>query len=289
MIHSHLCFLTPKTLRPTCPLFVFLPGMDGTGQLLRTQTEGLEAGFDVRCLAISPDDLTSWDELAQQVVELVRGELDSDRQIDQPQRSVYLCGESFGGCLAMKVAVLAPELFQRIILVNPASSFNRRPWISWGSQLSRYLPEVAYRFSSVTFLPLLASFDRIAAADQQALIQAVRSVPQKTSIWRMSLLHHFRVPQQQLRQLPQPTLIIASAADRLLPSLPEAYRLKLAFHNAYVIVLPESGHTCLLESGVNLYDMMQTHGFVDQTLDSNQTSPVVTNGSSDRGLATKEG
>ena len=287
MIHSRPCFLTPKTLKPTYPLFVFLPGMDGTGQLLRTQTEGLEARFDVRCLAIAPDDLTNWDELAQQVVELVKGELAGDHP-DQKQRSVYLCGESFGGCLAMKVAVLAPELFQRIILVNPASSFNRRPWISWGSQISRYLPEVAYRFSSVTFLPLLASVDRIAEADRQALVQAVRSVPQKTSIWRMSLLHQFRVPKQQLRQLTQPALIIASADDKLLPSLPEAYRLKRTFRNAYVVVLSESGHSCLLESGVNLYDILKSHGFLDEPLDSAQISSAATNGAVDRGLATKK-
>ncbi|PSB16708.1 alpha/beta hydrolase [Phormidesmis priestleyi ULC007] len=287
MIQSHPCFLTPKTLKPNYPLFVFLPGMDGTGQLLRTQTEGLEAKFDVRCLAIPSDDLTSWDELAQQVVELVKGELASDDHPDQNQRSVYLCGESFGGCLAMKVAVLAPELFQRIILVNPASSFNRRPWISWGSQISRYLPEVAYQFSSVTFLPLLASFGRIAEDDRQALVQAVRSVPQKTSIWRMSLLHKFQVPRQQLRQLTQPVLIIASADDKLLPSLPEAYRLKRAFQNAYVVVLPESGHTCLLESGVNLYDLMKAHGFLDENLDT-ETISAAANGSVDRGLAAKK-
>ena len=281
MIQSHSCFLTPKKLKPHCPLFVFLPGMDGTGQLLRTQTEGLESRFDVRCLAISPDDLTDWDELAQQVVELVKGELAGDDP-DQNQRSVYLCGESFGGCLAMKAAVLAPELFQRIILVNPASSFNRRPWISWGSQISRYLPEVVYRFSSLTFLPLLASFDHIAEDDRQALIQAVRSVPQKTSIWRMSLLHHFQVPKHQLRQLTQPTLIIASADDKLLPSLPEAYRLKRAFRNAHVVVLPESGHSCLLESGVNLYDIMKAHSFLDETLGATETN--VKNGSIERGL-----
>ncbi len=287
MIHSRPCFLTPKKLKPAYPLFVFLPGMDGTGQLLRTQTEGLEARFDVRCLAISPDDLTNWDELAQQVVELVKGELTGDHP-DQKQRSVYLCGESFGGCLAMKVAVLAPELFQRIILVNPASSFNRRPWISWGSQISRYLPEVAYRFSSVTFLPLLASIDRIAEVDRQALVQAVRSVPQKTSIWRMSLLHQFRVPKQLLRQLTQPALIIASADDKLLPSLPEAYRLKRTFRNAHVVVLSESGHSCLLESEVNLYDILKNHGFLDDPLDSAQISASATNGAVDRGLATKK-
>ena len=117
MLNSGPVFLTPNQLQPQLPLFVFLPGMDGTGQLFRTQTAGLEAGFDVRCLALSPTDLTSWDELAEQTVELIYQEL------DKASRPVYLCGESFGGCLAMKVALLKPDLFTRIILVNPASSF----------------------------------------------------------------------------------------------------------------------------------------------------------------------
>jgi len=58
------CFLT-QTGQPEYPLFVFLPGMDGTGQLLRSQTAGLEVAFDVRCLAIPRDDLTSWDVLTE--------------------------------------------------------------------------------------------------------------------------------------------------------------------------------------------------------------------------------
>ncbi|MGV0025987.1 alpha/beta fold hydrolase [Phormidesmis priestleyi] len=266
MLQSQPIFLTPKTLRRNAPLFVFLPGMDGTGQLLRAQTAGLEAGFDVRCLAIPPDDLNSWEALAQQVVDLIQQEIEGDEE-----RLVYLCGESFGGCLAMKVAVLAPHLFDRMILVNPASSFNRRPWITWGSSLSRYLPEIVYQFSSVTFLPLLASFGRIAPEDRQALVEAVRSVPQKTSIWRMCLLHQFQIPKQELRQLTQPVLLLASVDDRLFPSVPEAYRLKRTFQNAQVVVLPQSGHTCLLEAEVNLFEIMQTHGFLEAAVSDART------------------
>ncbi|KAM3091883.1 alpha/beta fold hydrolase [Phormidesmis sp. 146-35] len=270
MLQSHPIFLTPKKLRRNAPLFVFLPGMDGTGQLLRAQTAGLEAGFDVRCLAIPPDDLNSWEALAQQVVDLINQEIAGDEG-----RSVYLCGESFGGCLAMKVAVLAPHLFHRMILVNPASSFNRRPWITWGSSLSRYLPEVAYQLSSVTFLPLLASFGRIAPADRQALIEAVRSVPQKTSIWRMSLLHQFQTPTSELQQLDQPVLLLASVDDKLFPSVPEAYRLKRAFQNAQVVVLPQSGHTCLLETEVNLFKIMEAHGFLEASVSDSRTDCCV--------------
>jgi pimeloyl-ACP methyl ester carboxylesterase len=266
MLQTHPIFLTPKKLRRNAPLFVFLPGMDGTGQLLRAQTAGLEAGFDVRCLAIPPDDLNSWEALAQQVVDLIQQEIAEDEG-----RSVYLCGESFGGCLAMKVAVLAPDLFHRMILINPASSFNRRPWITWGSSLSRYLPEVVYQLSSVTFLPLLASFSRILPADRQALIEAVRSVPQKTSIWRMSLLHQFQIPISELRQLSQPVLLLASVDDKLFPSVPEAYRLKRIFQNAQVVVLPQSGHTCLLEAEVNLFKIMETHGFLEASVSDSRT------------------
>jgi hypothetical protein len=57
-VETRPCFLAPKRLQPQYPLFVFLPGMDGTGQLLRSQTAGLEVAFDVRCLAIPPDDFT---------------------------------------------------------------------------------------------------------------------------------------------------------------------------------------------------------------------------------------
>ncbi|MBW4441390.1 MAG: alpha/beta hydrolase [Plectolyngbya sp. WJT66-NPBG17] len=257
MLQSSPCFLTPKSLRPQFPLFVFLPGMDGTGQLLRAQTAGLEAGFDVRCLAIPPDDLTNWEDLAQRVVDLVKTEVRADQD-----RSIYLCGESFGGCLAMKVAALAPDLFDRLILVNAASSFNRRPWIGWGAQISRHLPQLVYQWSSVSFLPLLAAFDQIAPLDRQALVEAVRSVPQDTSIWRMGLLHQFEVPVEQLRSLTIPTLILASGKDRLLPSLVEGYRLKAALQNAEVVVLPDSGHTCLLETDVNLYQILEEHEFL---------------------------
>lgn len=256
-IQSHPCFLTPTQLRPEAPLFVFLPGMDGTGQLLRAQTAGLESAFDVRCLAIPPDDLTDWDDLAKQVVQLTQAEL-----ANRSPRAVYLCGESFGGCLAIKVGLHAPDLYQRIILINPASSFNRRPWISWGSQFTRWLPQPVYQFASVAFLPLLAYFGRMAPSDRHAFLETVQSVPQKTSIWRLSLLSQFDVTPAQLSHLTQPVLLIASGSDLLLPSLAEVNQLAEDLPNAKIHVLPASGHVCLMETDVNLYEILQTTGFL---------------------------
>jgi pimeloyl-ACP methyl ester carboxylesterase len=38
---------------------------------------------------------------------------------------VTLVAESFGGCLGLRVAAAAPDLVQRLVLVNPATSFAR--------------------------------------------------------------------------------------------------------------------------------------------------------------------
>jgi predicted peptidase len=96
---THPFFLTPQSSNPNYPLFVFLPGMDETGkELMCIQTADLEIAFDVRCLVIPADNLSSWDEMTDQVVSLTQMELEK-----APRSSVYLCGDSFGGCLALKI------------------------------------------------------------------------------------------------------------------------------------------------------------------------------------------
>jgi pimeloyl-ACP methyl ester carboxylesterase len=257
VVKSRPCFLTPNKLQPEYPLFVFLPGMDGTGQLLRSQTAGLEVAFDVRCLMIPPEDSSSWDVLSEEVVKLIGAELDKNSQ-----RTVYLCGESFGGSLAMKVAVRSPQLFDRIILVNPASSIHRRPWLEWASQLVYLVPSFVYQFGALGLLPFLASLGRILPSDRQDMLKTMRSVPPETVLWRLSLIREFDLDETELRRLTQPVLVIASAMDRLLPSMAEAERLVKILPNVQKVVLPSSGHACLLESDINLYEIMQREHFM---------------------------
>ena len=260
IVTNRPCFLSPKKLQPEYPLFVFLPGMDGTGQLLRSQTEGLEVAFDVRCLMIPPEDMTNWDDLSAQVIQLIHKEL-----ANNPQREVYLCGESFGGCLAMKIAVKAPELFTRIVLVNPASSLQLRPFLAWGSQFANLVPSCLYQIGAVGLLPLLASLGRVTKSDRREMLKVIRAVPPETVLWRIALVRDFDVNEAQLRQLTQPVLLIASAQDCLLPSMAEAERLLKILPNPRLVVLPYSGHACLLESETNLYDIMRSQHFLDES------------------------
>lgn len=269
VVKSRPCFLTPRKIQLQYPLFVFLPGMDGTGQLLRTQTVGLEAAFDVRCLMIPPDDLTSWDALGEQTIKLIQAELEKN-----PQRSVYLCGESFGGCLAMKVAVNAPQLFKRIILVNPASSFHLRPWLLWASQFAALVPEFIARFGSLGLIPFLATLGLMSDSDRLDLLKTIRSVPPETVLWRLSLIREFHIDETQLRRLTQPVLLIASAMDRVLPSTDEIQRLATIFPQTQQVVLPYSGHACLLEKDINLYKILKSQHFLEQNAPNSESKSL---------------
>lgn len=252
------CFLTPRQVKPEYPLFVYLPGMDGTGQLLRSQTAGLEVAFDVRCLAIPRKDLTTWEVLTSSVLDLIHAELEKSSQ-----RSVYLCGESFGGCLAMKVAIQAPQLFKRIILINPASAFGLRPWLDWTSQLMYLVPECFYDVGALGLLPFLASLPRISRNVRHELLKTMRSVPAQTVNWRVSMLREFRIEEDKLRSLKQKVLLIAGGSDRLLPSVSEIQRLANIIPHSKTLTLPESGHACLLEQDINLYEILQSHNFLE--------------------------
>ncbi|MBC6479257.1 MAG: alpha/beta hydrolase [Hormoscilla sp. GM7CHS1pb] len=177
-------------------------------------------------------------------------------------RAVYLCGESFGGCLAQKVIMHAKGLIERLILINPASSFKLYPWMSLGEPITRALPSALYRVSKLGILPFLADWGRVADWEVRALWSAIHSVPQTTFIWRLSLLGEFDISETQLSCITQPTLLLASGADRLLPSVKEAQRLNSCLPKAQMVVLSDSCHACLLERSVDLYQILQTHNFL---------------------------
>ncbi len=251
-------FLPPQNPQPKLPLFVYLPGMDGTGKLLSSQIPNLERSFDIRRLSIPVDDLSNWDEMVAKIAELIKSELGTE----YPKRKLYLCGESFGGCLALKLTIGFPELCDRLILVNPASSFKQQAWIRWGLYLTPLLPARLYPLSCMALLPILATLERIAIRDSNALLNVMQSVKFKSAMWRVSLLDRFDVQIEQLQQISQPTLIISSGSDRLLPSKAEGKLLTQYIPKSQLHLIPEGGHAVLLERSINLHEILRTCAFL---------------------------
>ncbi len=250
-------FLSPAGNQRDKPAFVYLPGMDGTGKLFYVQTPGLKPYFDIRCLSIPGNDLSSWSDMAAQVITLIRQEY--------PEKPVYLCGESFGACLALQVISRAPDIASHLILINSASSFNRLPWLHWLSNMTTWVAPTFYRTSALGSLPILAELNRIHPDYHAETLRAMRSVTQATAAWRLSLLSQFRLDNLRLNRFKGEVLIVASQADRLLPSVEEAHRLAEKFEDVRFYFLPYSGHISLLETEVNLSQILDSAGFLPQT------------------------
>lgn len=218
--------------------------MDGTGVLFSRQQQQLANRFDICCLAIANDSLLGWYELVDLVLQLIETELaGSDREL-------HLWGESFGACLAMLVAAKMPV--NGLILVNPASSFARLPLLSMGSFGAEFLPAPFYQLSARVLAMLLIEVDRVSPIDRQHLITAMLSVDARTAAWRLRLLREFQVDRVIPQLVDIPTLLLAGERDRLLPSKLETQILHQQLPKSQRILLPYSGHACLLEKDLDL-------------------------------------
>jgi pimeloyl-ACP methyl ester carboxylesterase len=246
-------FLHPYPLAPGRPHLVYLPGMDGSGRLFYRQAPTLAPFFNLHCLALAPQAQADWPELADGLLTLADKTFGAE--------PLTLCGESFGGCWALKAAERLPRNLERLILINPASAFAQNPLLTLGSALTPWLPEFTQPFSTLVGLPFLANLSRIDPPDQRRLLTAMRALPPDAVTRRLDLLRNFRL-ERPLTQIPQPTLIIASQGDLLLPSVEEAYGLQGQLPRAKLEILPHSGHACLLERDLNLGAILQTHHFL---------------------------
>lgn len=223
------------------PLLLYLPGMDGTGDLFYRQAQALQQEFRIRPLSLNhPESGESWEALADWV----------GSQLEEG--GTYLCGESFGACLALQVATRWPQQCRGLILVNPASSLRRGPWWMAGRFLLPFLPQGLYRQLSERGLGFLAELSQMEPEDREQLRQAVHSVDQEVAAHRLALLGSFAVDELPLESLPLPTLLVAGGRDRLLPSVNEVRRLAERLPQVQVEISPYSGHACLLERQMNL-------------------------------------
>lgn len=223
--------------------------MDGTGTLFDKQIIGLKNRFDLRCLAIDSHDLTDWAGLVDRAVQLILAEL-------SPGQGLYLCGESFGACLAMLVAQQIGAKIDKLILINPASSFARLPLLAAGSALSGLLPDALYPLSAMILVNFLINDDQVAPAERQRLVDAILSVQPQTAAWRLNLLRQFPVDAIVPHLVDLPIVLIAGGLDRLLPSCVEVSILGKMLPKSKTRLLPRSGHACLLERDIHLADLV---------------------------------
>lgn len=121
---------------------MYLPGIDGTGLAAFRQFPSISQDFALSTFTVPITDRSSFTELVQICAGFMR-QVAAD---SSPTRPIYLLGESFGGILALAVGIEAPEAIDRIVLVNPATSFLDSPW----AEVRQFLANVHLRMNSGT-------------------------------------------------------------------------------------------------------------------------------------------
>lgn len=274
------------------PLAAYLPGLDGTGFSASSQFEFMATEFEVVALNVPAGDRSDVFELVGAVTDFLDAHVERARARGE-NTEVYLVGESMGGLLSLCVASERPDLITRLILVNPASSFDKSAWSVLGPALpsipNEFWGALPYALTPVLFDPLrMASglMETIASAEPQEALEAMTSTVVKLAesipavgalaeiIPRDTLAHRLdkvlglgceylnRDEYARLRAIDTPTLVVASENDNLIPSLAESERLRKFMPRVKVHVLRGASHAALQEPGVNLMTIARNNAFL---------------------------
>ena len=172
------------------PLMLYVPGLDGTGFAASTQFERLQRSFDLKVMHVPPTDRSDFATLVDTIATFLEEE--TARRADAGEKprpgfnakakkkkfsrdaSVYLLGESMGGLLSLGVALRRPDLVDRLVLVNPASSFDKSPWPSIGPLLPS-LPEEIYGGVPYVLAPVLFEPAALISGGLDAMAKAAKS------------------------------------------------------------------------------------------------------------------
>ncbi|KAJ3702049.1 hypothetical protein LUZ61_005754 [Rhynchospora tenuis] len=258
------------------PLLLFLPGSDGVGLGLILHHKSLGKVFEVRCLHIPVKDRTSFEGLIHIVEKCIK----SEHSI-RPNRPIFLVGDSFGGCLALAVAARNPNIDLVLVLVNPATSFDKSP-LQPIFPLLENLPSdlhvtVPYMLSFVMGDPIKMAMvgireDLPSPQTIEKLSNALTSmlpllselaeiIPKETLVWKLKLLKSAAAyTNSRLHAVKAPVLVLTSGKDNLLPSVAEGDRLFSTLKNCKVRHFKDNGHTLLLEDGANLLTVIKGAG-----------------------------
>lgn len=223
------------------PPLVYVPGLDGSGELLFLQERELAERF--RLLRIPSRAARHFE--YEDLLTDVEAALDSEGI----QRATIL-GESFGGSVALQFALARPHRVERLILVSAFPYFRNRRLLKLGLRITRtFSPAFIFKGKRWLDVPVFA-LDGVGPSVRGRLARITRRQPPDGFVRRVELVAGYDV-RERLAEIDAPTLLIAGERDRLVPAV-EAIEMSARLRNATVRILPGVGHACLLDPALSL-------------------------------------
>ena len=226
----------------TGPPLVYVPGMDGTGELFYKQVPKLSRRFRVttyRLRDYPPDMATLVDDLAR-VVGLV----------GDGEPAVFV-GESFGGALTMSFALAHPERARALVLLNTFAHFKPQLRLRAAIIGTRLLPS----WSAMRLVRRLTAFrlhSRFTHREEIRRFLELTALSTRAGyISRLRILRRYDV-RDRLISVRQPVLLLAATEDHLIPSVEQAKLMASRLPHATMVTLDGHGHSCFLAASLDL-------------------------------------
>lgn len=223
-------------------LLIYVPGLEGTGRLFFRQEPELSKRFQVITFPSRSKPPFNYEDLTQDLLEIMD---------EEKAEKATIVGESFGGTIALNFAHKYQSRVEHLILVNTFPYYRRRFFLRLGKVFVPLASHPLTKWARNLILPLFLknkTMDQIAI---QNIIDCTWSQTADTYRNRVQLIetHDLR---ESLCEIRVPVTIVASAKDKVSPSLKEARLMSLSFPNSRIVVLAEHGHTCLVSNQFSL-------------------------------------
>ncbi|HSE36808.1 MAG TPA: alpha/beta hydrolase [Blastocatellia bacterium] len=230
----------------TGPVLIYVPGLDGTGQLFFKQGPRLSSSHRVVTFRSRDDGRFTYKNLTDDLAAIIR---------DLGEQQAIILGESFGGTVALWFALRYPQMVKQLVVINSFPRFRKRLTIKLGVKLASGVP---FRLlwpvrRAASILGLLV--DAVDRDDRKRFWNAIRTVSGEAYRRRLKLIEELDL-EPRLSEIQTPTLLIAGDRDLLIPSVKEAHVMAARMPNARVKVIEGAGHACLMGSRVRLDELL---------------------------------
>lgn len=234
------------SIRGEGPAVVLVPGMNGTGELFYRQVPRLEQSYRVATYSLR-ESAESLDRLAIDLAHIV--------DIVAPiERRAIIVGESFGGAVALTLALGRPEQVAALVVLNSFPYFAPQlrlrlaiaglAILPWGAMpLARHL--TAFRLHS----------PHTHRAEVRQFIARTAHATREGYINRLKLLRRFDV-RDRLHDIRQPALFLASEYDHLVPAVAQARYMANRVPASVLRILEGHGHICLIAPDLDLAQIL---------------------------------
>jgi pimeloyl-ACP methyl ester carboxylesterase len=228
------------------PLALLIPGLDGTGLLYYRQLEPLELRYRVRAWELPRHAAFDYPDLVD--------EIDRATEAEQPG-SMVVVGESFGGTVAMHLALARPARIRTLVLVNTFARYRRQARIRLACRLAPLLRWPAAQLVKNSVAERTLALEGIEAEDRRRYREIIERVAPAGYRRRLQLVSSVDL-RARLPEIAVPTILFASGRDKLVPSVDEARFMAARIPRARLHEFPRAGHALLLTPGFSLADYL---------------------------------